>query len=62
MGRSGPEAFARAQHEPKDTDHSEGRFLIDYDDLMDPAIYAQGRKITVVAEVQGERTLPLKKI
>jgi outer membrane lipoprotein len=50
------------QHEPKDTDDSMGRFLIDYNDFRDPAIYAQGRKITVVAEVQGKRTLPLKEI
>jgi len=50
------------RHEPKDTDDSLGRFLIDYNDFRDPAIYAQGRKITVVAEVQGKRTLPLKEI
>jgi outer membrane lipoprotein len=50
------------QHEPKDTDDSMGRFLIDYPDFRDPAIYAQGRKITVVAEVRGKRTLPLKEI
>jgi outer membrane lipoprotein len=50
------------KHEPKDTDDSMGRFLIEYADFKDPAIYAQGRKITVVAEVQGKRTLPLKEI
>jgi outer membrane lipoprotein len=50
------------QHQPKDTDDSEGRFLVDYADFRDPAIYAQGRKITVVAEVRGQRTLPLKEI
>jgi outer membrane lipoprotein len=50
------------QHEPKDTDDSEGRFVIDYADFRDPAIYAKGRKITVVGEVLGKRTLPLNEI
>jgi outer membrane lipoprotein len=50
------------QHQPKDTDDSMGRFLIDYADFRDPAIYAPGRTITIVAEVQGKRTLPLKEI
>jgi outer membrane lipoprotein len=50
------------QHRPKDTDDSMGRFLIDYAGFRDPAIFAQGRKITVVAAVEGKKTLPLKEI
>ncbi len=42
-----------SRQRPKDTDVSYGRFLIRFLDFRDPAIYAPGRLITVVGEVQG---------
>jgi len=50
------------QQQPKDTDESLGRFLIRFSDFRDPAIYAAGRKITVLGEVQGRKVLPLKEL
>ena len=47
---------------PEDPDVSYGRFLIHFKDFRDPAIYLQGRKITVLGEVQGKRVLPLREI
>ncbi|MDD3581300.1 MAG: Slp family lipoprotein [Desulfobacca sp.] len=41
------------QHRPKDGDTSLGRFLVNYFGFLDPAIYQEGRKITVIGEVQG---------
>ena len=41
-------------NKPKDTDDSEGRFLIRSDKLLDPAIYEQGRPITVVGRLAGK--------
>jgi outer membrane lipoprotein len=50
------------QQQPKDTDESMGRFLIRFSDFRDPAIYAAGRKITVLGEVLGKKLLPLKEL
>ena len=50
------------QQQPKDTDESLGRFLIRFSDFRDPAIYAAGRKITVLGEVLGRKVLPLKEL
>jgi outer membrane lipoprotein len=47
---------------PEDTDLSYGRFLILFQDFIDPAIYATGREITVAGEVQGKKVLPLNEI
>jgi outer membrane lipoprotein len=47
---------------PQNTDVSSGRFLIRYDGFVDPAIYSQGKMITVVGEVMGKRILPLKEM
>ncbi len=63
--RDGETWIAVLQHpldwrdKPEDTDVSYGRFLIRFPDFRDPAVYAPGRKVTVVGEVQGKEILPL---
>jgi outer membrane lipoprotein len=47
---------------PLQTDATEGRFLIQSDTFLDPAVYHEGRLITVVAEVIGRKELPLDDI
>jgi outer membrane lipoprotein len=47
---------------PEDTDVSYGRFLVHFRDFRDPAIYAGGRKITVLGQVQGKKVMPLKEM
>jgi outer membrane lipoprotein len=47
---------------PLQTDSTEGRFLIRSDTFLDPAVYHEGRLITVVAEVIGRKELPLDDI
>lgn len=43
---------------PKDTDRSEGRFLVIADRFLDPAVYTRGHWITVVGElVSSEKRL-----
>jgi outer membrane lipoprotein len=50
-----------SRQRPKDTDLSYGRFLIRFPDFRDPAIYAPGRLITVLGEVQGGHLSPLSR-
>jgi outer membrane lipoprotein len=50
------------QLKPEDTDVSSGRFLVRSQEFLDPAIYAAGKKITVVGEVWGKKVLPLKEM
>ena len=47
------------QGRPRDEQDSEGRFLMWTDGFLDPGIYAEGRRITVFGEVNGqaERTI-----
>lgn len=40
--------------EPLLTDHSAGRFLVRHKGFLDPAVYAVGRRVTVVGTVQGD--------
>lgn len=40
---------------PKDSDSSEGRFLIRSDQFLDPAIYQQGRPVTAVGRLAGKK-------
>jgi outer membrane lipoprotein len=47
---------------PLQTDSTEGRFLVQSDTFLDPAVYQEGRLITVVAEVIGRKELPLDDI
>ncbi|MDH7498953.1 MAG: Slp family lipoprotein [candidate division NC10 bacterium] len=42
---------------PVETDQSGGRFLVQKEGYLDPAIYRSGRYVTVVGEVMGEKTL-----
>ena len=44
---------------PTNMDHSAGRFLVQSPGFLDPAIYAEGREITVAGELAGTKVLPL---
>ena len=44
---------------PRRTDHSDGRFLVLAPDFLDPAIYAPGRRVSVVGTVTGSEERPL---
>ncbi|MBP1711981.1 MAG: outer membrane protein slp precursor [Deltaproteobacteria bacterium] len=48
------------QNRPQDADVSYGRFFVQFSGFLDPAIYAPGRKITVIGEVQGKRVERIK--
>ena len=48
--------------QPKDGDLSQGRFLASHPEFLDPSIYGMGRKITVIGEILGQKTLPLDEI
>jgi outer membrane lipoprotein len=48
------------ENRPQGTDVSYGRFFILFPGFQDPAIYAPGRKITVIGEVQGKRVDKIK--
>lgn len=50
------------QKKPKDEDISRGRFIVYTPGFLDPAIYRQGRKITVVGTVKGSEVRPIDKI
>jgi outer membrane lipoprotein len=47
---------------PKETDESAGRFWVKFEGFLDPALYDQGKKITVLGEVEGERILPIGEV
>lgn len=47
---------------PKDVDTTQGRFIVAIQEFMDPAIYAQGREISVAGEIAGVETLPLGEV
>lgn len=45
---------------PRQTDESGGRFLVERVDVfLDPAIYTEGREVTVFGEITEERRLPV---
>lgn len=48
-----------SKQRPQETDVSYGRFLVRFEGFLDPAIYAGGKKITVVGEVWGKEVMPL---
>ena len=48
--------------QPKDIDVSQGRFLVLHPEYLDCSIYRKGRKITVIGEISGQKTLPLDEI
>ena len=45
--------------EPLDTDETGGRFIISSAAFLDPAVYRQGRLITVIGEVAGQKVKQL---
>ncbi len=47
---------------PQDSFVSHGRFLATSVDFLDPLIYKVDRKVTLVGEVKGKRTLPLDQV
>lgn len=47
------------EQRPQNTDRSQGRFIILYNGFLDPAIYKEGREISVVGEITGKEVLPL---
>ena len=47
---------------PQNTDVSYGRFLVRFRGFLDPAIYAAGKKITVLGEVLGKKVQPLNEM
>jgi outer membrane lipoprotein len=51
-----------SQQKPQYTDVSYGRFLIHFPDFRDPAIYAPGRELTVVGEVEGVMIQKIKEM
>ena len=48
---------------PEDVSHSSGgRFLATTSRFLDPIVYKSGRKVTVVGQVQGKKTLPIDQV
>jgi outer membrane lipoprotein len=47
---------------PLDTDSTGGRFLAYTMQFLDPAVYHEGRLITVIGVVKGRKSLPLDEI
>jgi outer membrane lipoprotein len=47
---------------PINNDDSEGRFMVTVPEFLDPAIFAEGRRITAVGTVTGRETRPLNGI
>ena len=41
---------------PRDTDHTEGRFMALCEGYLDPAVYSKGRQATLAGRVLGTRT------
>lgn len=50
------------QYRPEISDVSYGRFLIIFKGVVDPAIYAPGRRITIAGEVTGKIVMPIKEL
>jgi outer membrane lipoprotein len=47
---------------PLETDRTLGRFLVDSDQFLDPAVYHRERLVTIVGVVTGKKTMPLDEI
>ncbi len=45
--------------EPKSASYSRGRFIASSSKFLDPAIYREGKKITLAGQITGKKTLPL---
>lgn len=46
---------------PRDAEFSRGRFMAKSSQFLDPALYKNGKKITVAGEIMGQETKPLGK-
>jgi len=51
-----------SQDKPSGEDKSKGRFIVSVPEFIDPAIYGQGRQITVVGTVAGKEVRALDEI
>ena len=51
-----------SNEKPSGEDNSEGRFIVSVQEFLDPAIYGQGRQITVVGTVAGKEVRALDEI
>lgn len=49
----------RSDDGPERGDRSEGRFLVRTREFLDPAVYAPGRRVTVVGTVVGDEERPI---
>jgi outer membrane lipoprotein len=47
--------------EPKQSIHSEGRFIAETSEFLDPEVYKRGNQVTLAGKVSGAKTLPLGK-
>ena len=47
---------------PKESDESQGRFIVLYPGYLDTAIYRRAREITVAGEIIGRKVLPIDQI
>jgi outer membrane lipoprotein len=47
---------------PKESDKSQGRFIVSYPGYLDTAIYRRDREITVAGEIVGRKVLPIGEI
>jgi outer membrane lipoprotein len=47
---------------PKESDESQGRFIVLYPGYLDTAIYRKDREITVAGEIIGQKVLPIDQI
>jgi len=47
---------------PRESDRSQGRFIVLYPGYLDTAIYRRDRKITVAGEIIGQKVLPIDQI
>ncbi len=47
---------------PKESDESQGRFIVLYPGYLDTAIYRRDREITVAGEIIGRKVLPIDQI
>lgn len=47
---------------PLDTDKTEGRFLVESDQYLDPAVYHRGRSITTIGDIEGSRSLLIDEV
>lgn len=50
------------QYRPESSDVSYGRFLIIIKGVVDPVIYASGRRITISGEVTGSIVMPIQEL